>query len=374
MRRFRILFSFLAISIAFHVHAESPEDRLTLGFIGDIMAHNVNYLIPDYSVVYREVQSLLRSDDLTFGNLEFPVDPTLPQATYPRFNNHPSYVRAVAEAGVEVFSLANNHSADQGDLSIFKTLESLEALQKEMGYRIHYAGLRSDTDRDFEPLAIELKGWRIGYMAVTQFQNLQPRKPYVHEVDYRDEKEADDFIKYLREKTSGYDLFIVSYHGGYEYARKPNDKKREFFLQLLRAGVHIVHGHHPHVLQPVERVWEEGLIKVILHSTGNFISGQGYRVDPLSPYEDWSYTGDSAIFRMNVRMTTRGATVTSVEPVFIANYTLPTREVVIEPLETLSEKIQREPWKQYYSERLEIMESYDRDEEILTRKQIRLLK
>jgi len=103
MRRFlrNTLCTAAMILFCHGVFGQDPPAELLLGFVGDIMAHNVNYHMADYSRIYDGVSGILRSDDLTFANLEFPVDPALPQMTYPRFNNHPAYVRAAVEAGIE---------------------------------------------------------------------------------------------------------------------------------------------------------------------------------------------------------------------------------------------------------------------------------
>ena len=89
-------------------------DSIELTFAGDIMAHTENWSMSDYSRIYQDVSSLLRNDDLTFANFETPVSNSLPLSTYPRFNVHSSYLDAAVEAGFDVFSLANNHSNDQG--------------------------------------------------------------------------------------------------------------------------------------------------------------------------------------------------------------------------------------------------------------------
>ena len=141
---------------------------------------------------------------------------------------------------------------------------------------------------------------------------------------------------------------------------------QQFFLDALDAGVNIIHGHHPHVLQPVERVWQNGRIGVILHSTGNFISGQGWRVDPTAPEADWSYTGDSAYFRLEIAKTDKGPTITKVITYPIANFRNPAREVLILPLDELAAAPLTMLWKTYYQERLRILEAYVREEDLMT--------
>jgi hypothetical protein len=342
-------------------------NELLLSFVGDIMAHNVNYTMGDYSLIYRAVERVLKADDLTFSNLEFPIDPTLPQYTYPQFNNHPSYVQAAIDSGIEVFSLANNHTNDQGILSIFRTLESAEMLRHRSGGKVHFSGVRRSTDKPFEPERLQFGNWTIGYLAVTQFQNLPLKDPYVLEVNYERREEVEEFLDWISTVTPGYDLFILSYHGGVEYARKPDPKKTLFFRRLLDAGVHIVHGHHPHVLQPVETVQINGLNRVILFSTGNFISGQGTRIDPLRPEDDWCYTGDSAIFTLKVVKTERGPTVVGVNSLLTTNLRTPAGHFIIEPLERLADTLLNEPWAAYFKRRRDIMRAFLEENSLFSR-------
>ena len=68
--------------------SESVFNTLSLTFAGDIMAHDVNYNRPPYSKIYEHVAPYLLSDDLSFGNLEFPCDPEKPMSNFPCFNVH----------------------------------------------------------------------------------------------------------------------------------------------------------------------------------------------------------------------------------------------------------------------------------------------
>jgi len=112
---FRRFFPFAILLVLVSGTSTHARDTiLQLTFAGDIMIHTANYLTADYPAIYRSIAPLLRKDDLSFANLEFPVDPSRPFSSYPRFNGSPEYLRAAVEAGIDVFSLANNHAFDQG--------------------------------------------------------------------------------------------------------------------------------------------------------------------------------------------------------------------------------------------------------------------
>ena len=90
------------------------------------MMHAVNHVTADYRDIYRDVETLLRDDDLTFANLEFPVDPGRPYGDFPRFNGTPAYLQAAVDAGIDAFSLANNHAFDGAEEGVLQTLRSLD--------------------------------------------------------------------------------------------------------------------------------------------------------------------------------------------------------------------------------------------------------
>ena len=345
-----------------------PYDSLDLSFVGDIMAHNVNYRMADYSRIYRDVRSALKSDDLTFANLEAVVDPSRPMSSYPLFNVHPGYVDAAVDAGVDVFSLANNHSADWGEPGMRATLRSLEQTARAAaggGRLIHYSGLRESEAARFTPTEITRKGWRIGYLAITQFSNVAAPRLY-HHLDYRDHEQAEAFLTGLAGLTSGYDLFIVSYHGGVEYAAGPEPAMREFFYRLLDAGVHIVHGHHPHVAQPAEVVRARGRDRLILFSCGNFVSGQSWRATPERPDDVWARTGDSLLWRVTVHYGNPGPAVRLSEVISAAHYRTADDQVVITPLDTLAAAPPAAEWREFFTFRREAVDRYRSENPVRT--------
>jgi poly-gamma-glutamate synthesis protein (capsule biosynthesis protein) len=329
------------------------KEPILLSFVGDIMAHDVNYNRKPYSEIYEKVKHFFLSDDLTFGNLEFPISTAHSISNYPRFNVHPDYVEAAIMSGFDVFSCANNHSCDKGQKGVEKTVESMDMLRKTHG--IHYSGLRRDFNKTgFEAETIFRKGWSLGFIAITGFLNLYEGADYVHLVNIAIEEERERFIEFLEQETKKHDLFIVSYHGGIEYRGSPDEKKFYFFEKMIEAGVDIVWGHHPHVLQPwFCRNGERS--SVIISSGGNFISGQTWKLPPSGYNSSRAAAGDSAIFRVLISEDFRGETFYKVSPILITNYKNPEYGMVVFPYENifLERNLDRD-WKDYYTRRYNI--------------------
>jgi poly-gamma-glutamate synthesis protein (capsule biosynthesis protein) len=353
---FGLIILFLAVTvfgvvIAVRVPDEDPvRETLSLSFLGDIMAHDVNYSRAPYNFIWEGVAEVLQTDDLSFGNLEFPIDPRLPMSNYPRFNVHPSYVDAAIEAGVDIFSLANNHTTDQGADSVRQTSKVMEKFQAEKGIR--FSGIRTNQFDGFIVEEIEYGGWKIGFLAVTAFVNLAKGKELVYLVNYRNDNVKQDLLDMVRNHSSRYDLFILSFHDGIEYALEPHKDKAEFLRELARNGADIIWAHHPHVLQPWEALEHDGKTSLILMSNGNFISGQTWTLNPAEKDPLRADTGESAIFRVIVRKTENGSTLESVDPYLIVNYRHPEHGMVVLSYENLEAASIPQVWKDYYQKRL----------------------
>jgi poly-gamma-glutamate synthesis protein (capsule biosynthesis protein) len=351
MRRLLLLLAFGLLPFPGQAEPSQAGQRLLLTFLGDIMAHTVNFRAPDYAAFYRPVRWLLERDTLTFANLESPVDPGRECSTYPRFNVGPAYVRAASEAGIEVFSLANNHAYDQGAEGVARTLGSLEALGRGSFRRIHYSGLRTNPSEPFRPVEIVAGGARIGFLAATQALNTAGPEGLVLRVDYQNEPEAEAFLEMMRAVAPRYDLFVLSYHGGREFAREPERARVRFFRRLVAAGVDIVYGHHPHVLQRYELVDGGQGRGLILYSAGNFISGMTWSLDPLQPEAERAWTGDSMLWVVSVVCSAQGGSVEQVWPVPITNVRDSRGVVVVSTFPGLATQTLTEPWTGFYRER-----------------------
>jgi poly-gamma-glutamate synthesis protein (capsule biosynthesis protein) len=351
MRAPLIVFALL-LSLPQFAAAQAPRS-LSLTFIGDIMAHDVNFRMRDYHDIYRDVEQTFLADDLTVANLELPVDPTRPESGYPYFNGNGAYLRAAADSGVDVLSAANNHAFDGGAEGIFQTLRSFHSLRVSLGRPIAFSGIRGNPHGSFYPDALTVRGVRVGFVAATQFLNESDAGRYVQVVDYSDETATREFLDFVSRISTQFDVLIVSYHGDREYSTQTSSLKRRFFHRLLEAGACIVFSHHPHVVQGYEIVRVRGADRLIMYSMGNFISGMTWRLDPGTPSDVLAATGEAYMLCVQVRCA-GGCTVTSAEPVPIANYKNERGEMVVARMEDLAKGAMALPaiWKTFYAERL----------------------
>jgi hypothetical protein len=336
--------------------APAPAEPRTLHlvFAGDIMAHDVNYRMVDYHDIYRGVQQYVAGADLAVANLELPLDPTRPESGYPRFNGNTAYLRAAVDAGFNVLSTANNHAFDGGVEGVLQTLRTLHALEASPERPLVFSGTRGNAHRPFLPESFLVQGVRVGFLAVTQFLNEPDEGRYIDVVDYTDVLATECFLRFLRDTSRRYDLFIVSYHGDQEYTQQASPRKKEFFRRMLEAGVHIVFSHHPHVVQPYELVRSGEGDRLIMYSMGNLISAMTWTMDPATADETTAATGEAYLLSVEVRCAAGGCSVQKVAPIPVANYRNERGEMVVGTLGDLAAGSIDLPasWRSFYARRL----------------------
>jgi hypothetical protein len=338
-----------------HADPHTGPRVITLGFLGDLMMHAVNYFMVDYRDIYRDVEGLLRDDDLTFANLEFPVDPGSPYGDFPRFNGTSAYLRAAVEAGIDVFSLANNHAFDRAEEGVLQTLRSLDRAGRAAGRTLHRAGTRANPGSPFHAARVEVDGVRIAFLAATQFLNTRGGGERVAVVDYRDRRAADGFAALVSAESAGADVTVVSYHCGAEYSEAPAPGLDAFLDRLASCGATVVYGHHPHVLQAPRFVSAGPSRRLVLPSMGNFISGQAEYLDPVTGLGAVAPgTGDTALVRVSLACRPGRATVIGVEAVPLAVHANGGGDLVVGRLAELAGSALAGPaWQAYFRGRLD---------------------
>lgn len=362
---------------------------ISLTFSGDIMAHDVNFNMKDYSKIYDDVRDILLNDDLSFGNVEMPVCDELPLSTYPRFNVHSSYLHAAALNGFDVFSFANNHTNDKMEKGIEGTHKSFSSVKadifKETNRNIFYSGIKQKKGEDFKPVFIEKNGFKILFLSITEILNSHDGSKdlvYYSEPSLKGRNILIEKIRTMREKNPC-DIFILSLHlYEAEYGLKVSIQKKKWFNRLAEAGIDVIWAHHPHVLQTWETFDVENKISednshfydntynknietqksyrkvFVMYSMGNFISGQRVKLNYKEPDHYREYTGDSALMQLKFKKI-NGIMVNSIEitPFLITAYKskdgIVIKKFTDEWIQSLPEKE-----KIYYLKRLQFMKNY----------------
>lgn len=356
--------------------AKVPDNSITLLFTGDVMAHNVNYNMKDYSIIWDDVKDVISGADLTFANIESPVDTTKSPSSYPRFNMPEKYLQAAIDAGVNVFSLANNHTNDQeknGILETIKTAEKLTKQEAEKKNTIYFSGLRKTAGSDYSYNIIEKKSWKILFLPMTEVLNNTWASGNINYVPNTaaERKKFIEYCKKLREDNPC-DLFILSFHAfETEYVRSVTKSQDAFYKSLLEAGVDIIWANHAHIIKDrlVTIDTQTKQAKIIMYANGNTISGQRTKPDLKSknPIGERDNTGDGLMYEVTFTKKNKKAApqIFRTKNIYITTYITPQKEYVIkimnqdfiDELTTQSKK----DWASYIEKRIKINDTYSRE-------------
>ena len=241
---------------------------ITIVAVGDMMLGGSGasfYQRDNYDYAFAQVGELLRSADVFIGNVETALTDSnelLVEKKY-RFKNPPHKVAAaLARAGMDVANLANNHSLDYGYSGLDDTLAALSQ------QRIATVGAGSNSEQARRAVLTSVGDTSIGFLA---YSNTYPREFWATKnrpgtaFGHASHVRAD--VAAL--KTQGVDIVLVSFHWGREGTTKLRSYQPLLARAAIDAGADVVVGHHPHILQAIER-YKHG---VIFYSLGNFTFG-----------------------------------------------------------------------------------------------------
>jgi len=214
-------------------------------------------------VPWRAVAPVLRAADLALVNLECAVSNrgTPVSGKEYVFRGAPRALAGLARAGVDIASVANNHSLDYGTDAFLDTL----AHARRAGIRTVGGG--DDLTAARRPVIVVRGGLRIAVLAYSDVRPLgfdaAEGKPGTARADLT--WIAEDVARVRRRA----DTVVVYFHWGTELATTPDSRQRSFAEAAIGAGASVVLGAHPHVLQPLERRER----RLVAWSLGNFVFG-----------------------------------------------------------------------------------------------------
>lgn len=248
-----------------------------------------------YRYLFQGIRDLVSAADIAFANLESPAsylgDPYPGKPENVTFRADPATLFGAAWAGFDVLSLANNHMNDYGPRAVGETLSFLDLLG------IESCGAGGDSEEARAPAVLDVDGVRFAFLAYAEpiwsvigarsseraatraEERLHGPLPKPTEPVDPDSRHAStagvalaapadvlaDIASVKRRLNPDY--LFVSVHWGDEHQHIPNEFQRALGRAAIDAGATAVLGHHPHVLQSVER-YAGGLIA---YSLGNLV-------------------------------------------------------------------------------------------------------
>ncbi len=253
---------FATAAVLFYYYNTKPVHIATAGDI--LLDRGVSEYLEKsgYDYPYTDIKGEILKGDIAIANLECPLtDSESPVLKRPELIFRGSKLNgpALKSAGFDLLNLANNHTMDQGREGLMDTIKVLDS----SGIRSLGAGMtRSEAHR---PVFIKKGRTGIGFLGYSDF----PPEGYMYDEDKADVARVDikslgEEVKAAREQC---DFLVVSFHWGKEFDYYPGERQREMAHTAAESGADIIIGHHPHVLQNVEKY--KGAL--IFYSLGNLV-------------------------------------------------------------------------------------------------------
>lgn len=224
-----------------------------------------------YDYPFNAVRNELAASDINLANLESPIATGGREYSGKkfRFRAEPPLAKAIRGAGFNLVTLANNHSMDFGGEALSETLQHLS----DNG--IAWIGAGENLSEARKMALYTINGKSIAFLAYSLTQPIEffagQRKPGTAP-GYEKMVTAD-----ITSARSQADYVIVSFHWGKE-ATGAVPSQRAAAHKAIEAGADVIIGHHPHLLQGIER-YKNG---IIFYSLGNFTFASTSRIADVS--------------------------------------------------------------------------------------------
>ncbi len=232
----------------------SSKKLTTIVFTGDVMLGRTVEIAArehkDFTYPFGKVALELQKADLTFVNLENPiVDGCKPFISGFVFCANPEMLAGLTFAGVDIVTLANNHSHNYGEKGIEETKKALNARG------IEYTGLNNLVIKQYNNITF-------GFLGFDKAQQITP-------------KLTQEEAKFIEDSDKKVDVLIVAMHWGVEYQDKALPGIRKLAQELVKRGADVVIGSHPHWVQDYENIdGLDGIKRPVYYSLGNFVFDQ----------------------------------------------------------------------------------------------------
>ena len=253
-----------------------PENAMTLTTVGDIIpARHVAEAMAKHGVAYsfKTAAPMMKDSDIAVGDLECPLtDRFKPPYSGMTFSAPTKAVQGLALLGLDVVTLANNHSTNFGRGPFIDTLKVL----KSNG--IEYAGGGYDYNKAHKAAIMDVKGVKVAVLSYNSIKDSldatssEAGVSWIQMPPWSPDSPADvatveSDIRAARQRA---DRVVVCFHWSEEYKYHPNPSMVQLAHKACDAGADMIIGQHPHTIQSIE--FYKG--KLVAYSLGNFIFDQ----------------------------------------------------------------------------------------------------
>ena len=254
--------------------AEEPEQVISILMVGDILLHtpveesaHTQQDTYDFRPIFSELKEEISAADLALVNQEVIIGgQELGISGYPAFNAPFPIADALVDAGFDVVCQATNHALDKGEKGVRNDLAYWESNYPDMVV----TGIQDSEEKQKMIPTVCVGDVTFAILNYTYGTNGIPLpKDMPYAVNLLEEEKVKQDLQ-LAEETA--DFTIVCPHWGTEYQLKPSAEQEYWTDIFLEGGADLVIGTHPHVIQPVEMIQNEGKEMLVYYSLGNFVN------------------------------------------------------------------------------------------------------
>lgn len=209
-----------------------------------------------------ELSDIFGASDLFAVNLESPLCDNLTAEGASGLNASAAMAGKLKDFHIGLVGLANNHLRDFGDEGVRQTLRELDRVG------MPHTGAGENLAQAQRMKIMDLDGFKLGVWALAEKeQNVaSPSRP--GSAWFQPEVNVHEIPK-LRAQV---DFLLLFVHAGHEFMLTPSPRIRDAYRRFVAAGADAVIGHHPHVVQGIEK-YRDGWIA---YSLGNLLFDSRY--------------------------------------------------------------------------------------------------
>jgi hypothetical protein len=261
------------------------KEAITLLGLGDIIIDREK---PE--TIFQHVVDVLRSADITYASCDQAYSDKGYLVREHGTNSESRNIPALLYAGLDVVSLANNHSLDWGEEALLDTMSRL----KEAG--LPYLGVGRNISEARQPVILERQGTKVGFLAYSSVHpkgyeaeadkpGLAPVRVWTiyEQVDYQPgtpprivtipyKEDLAAMVEDIKKLRAQVDVVVICFHWGQHFL--PRIIPMYCFdigHAAIDAGADLILGTHTHILKGIE-VYKG---KVIFYSGHNFAAEIG---------------------------------------------------------------------------------------------------
>lgn len=244
------------------VASQRPEGTIKLLVLGDMMFDRgirAQTNARGFEYVFGPATTTFAQYDLVVANLEGPITTYKSKTVLAgnkavpgfQFTFATSTATALKQSGIDMISLANNHTDNFGQDGLNQTRDTLTRAG------IKYFGSPQNSNQIATSTCTN--GVCIGFVGWHQFGKQNTTR----------------ILEEIRSMRPKVNYLVVFPHWGVEYKHSPTSEQTRLAKEWIDAGADAVIGAHPHVVQKVETyISKDGRNAPIFYSLGNFIFDQ----------------------------------------------------------------------------------------------------